>query len=131
MLDYSADVGYVDEITAISTADTGSMTEKTREMAKIAAKMPYSSEMVEDASIALNWFRTKAQQYILNKVDSEIFAGDGNDTTAPKHIYGLKVSEQLLVDVCGVLRTLCTTQVHQTLLLTICLPLCFLCLIAS
>ena len=65
------------------------MTEKTREMAKVAARMPYSSEMVEDASIALNWFRTKAQQYILNKVDSEIFAGDGDDTTAPKHIYGL------------------------------------------
>lgn len=89
---YTSNVGYVDEITAISTTDTGSMTEKPREMAKIAAKMPYSSEMVEDASIALNWFRTKAQQYILNKVDSEIFAGDGDDTTAPKHIYGLKVS---------------------------------------
>ena len=75
---YTSNVGYVDEITAISTADAGSMTEKYREMAKIAAKMPYSSEMVEDASIALNWFRTKAQQYILNKVDSEIFAGDGD-----------------------------------------------------
>ena len=45
---YTSNVGYVDEITAISTADTGSMTEKTREMAKIAAKMPYSSEIVSD-----------------------------------------------------------------------------------
>ena len=44
---YTSNVGYVDELTAISTADAGSMTEKTREMAKIAAKMPYSSEMVE------------------------------------------------------------------------------------
>lgn len=89
---YTSNVGYVDELTAISTADAGSMTEKTREMAKVAAKMPYSAEMVEDTSMALNWFKTKAQQYILNKVDSELFAGDGDDTTAPKHIYGIKVS---------------------------------------
>lgn len=89
---YTSNVGYVDELTAISTADAGSMTEKTREMAKIAAKMPYSAEMVEDTSMALNWFKTKAQQYILNKVDNELFAGDGHDTTAPKHIYGIKVS---------------------------------------
>lgn len=89
---YTSNVGYVDEITAISAADTGSMTEKTREMAKVAAKMPYSAEMVEDASTALNWFRTKAQQYILNKVDNELFAGDGDDSIAPKRIYGIKVS---------------------------------------
>lgn len=89
---YTSNVGYVDEITAISTADTGSMTEKTREMAKVAARMPYSAEMVEDTSTALNWFKTKAQQFILNKVDSELFAGDGDDTTAPKRIYGIKVS---------------------------------------
>ena len=64
---YTSNVGYVDEITAISTADTGSMTEKYREMAKIAAKMPYSSEMVEDASIALNWFRTRHSNTFLTK----------------------------------------------------------------
>ena len=89
---YTSNVGYIDELTAISTADAGSMTEKTREMAKVGARMLYAAEMVEDTSTALNWFKTKAQQYILDKVDNELFAGDGNDTTAPKHIYGIKVS---------------------------------------
>ena len=87
---YTSNVGYVEELTASATADAGTIVEKTRELAKIAAKMPYSAEMATDASYALNWFRTKGSQYLLNKVDELLFAGEGNDATKPKEIYGIK-----------------------------------------
>jgi len=87
---YTSNVGYQTEITASSTADAATFTEKYREMAKIAAFVPFSKEIAEDMSYFLNWARTKGIQYLLSKVDELIFAGAGNDSTAVKEIYGIK-----------------------------------------
>ena len=80
-------VGYVEEITA--NADTASATEKSRKMAKVAAKMQMSAEMFEDlpqfASRLADQMRRKAELFI----DNKILDGAGNDATKPNEIYGL------------------------------------------
>lgn len=86
---YTSNVGYVEEITAQSTADAASATEKSRKMAKIAAKMQMSAEMFEDlpqfASRLAEQMRRKAELFI----DNKILDGEGNDATKPNEIYGI------------------------------------------
>lgn len=86
---YTSNVGYVEEITAQSTADAASATEKSRKMAKIAAKMQMSAEMFEDlpqfASRLAEQMRRKAELFI----DNKILDGEGNDSTKPNEIYGI------------------------------------------
>ncbi len=87
---YTSNVGYVGEGSANDTEDTGAETEYTREIAKISAKMSFTEEMFEDRSA----FATRLQNKLLFKtekfINSELVSGDGNDTDAKKHIYGLK-----------------------------------------
>jgi hypothetical protein len=86
---YTSNVGYVEEITAQSNADAASATEKSRKMAKIAAKMQMSAEMFEDlpqfASRLAEQMRRKAELFI----DNKILDGEGNDSTKPNEIYGI------------------------------------------
>lgn len=81
---------YVGEGNAVASANTGTLVEKYREMAKVGSKLEFTSEMVSDASYFLNWLRNQAQLAIQAKVDADVFGGDGADGTKPKHIYGIK-----------------------------------------
>ena len=85
----TSNVGYVEEITAQANVDTASATEKSRKMAKVAAKMQMSAEMFEDlpqfASRLADQMRRKAELFI----DNKILDGAGNDATKPNEIYGL------------------------------------------
>ncbi len=87
---YTSNVGYVTEGTGQATADTGTAVEKGREMAKISAKLPLTSEMLEDADYVASAFRTKLQEKSLLFTDGEAYDGDGSDGGNPKHIYGIQ-----------------------------------------
>lgn len=88
---YTSHCGYVGEGTGQATADTGTATEKSRQMAKISAKLPLTAEMLEDAEYLASALRMKLQENSLLFADGEIYAGDGADGGAnAKHIYGIK-----------------------------------------
>lgn len=87
---YTSNVGYVGEGTGQSTADNGTATEKVRAMAKISAKLPLTDELLEDADYIASAFRMKMQEKAMIFVDGEVYGGDGNDSTQPNHIYGIK-----------------------------------------
>jgi hypothetical protein len=95
---YTSAVGYVAENNAAGTDDAGVGQEKTREMAKISAKLPMSAETFED----LPQFAQRLVDQLLVKasyfVDSEIYSGDGNDATAKQHIYGIKTQGSTAFD---------------------------------
>lgn len=87
---YQSNVGYVGEATAQATADAMTAVEKTRAMAKASAKIKVTKEMTTDYS----YIASKLQNKMLTKgllfLDKELWSGDGNDSTAANHIYGLK-----------------------------------------
>lgn len=87
---YFANVGYMTELTGITTGDGASIEEKYRELAKVGAKLPFSREAATEMSYFVNWARTKGIESVLNKVDELIYSGVGADVTKPKEIYGLK-----------------------------------------
>lgn len=82
--------GYVGEFTAPATANSYSITGKIRQYAKIASFIEVSSELQDWYNQIYEWARTVAVRRILQKVDSLIWSGDGNDSSAKTHIYGLK-----------------------------------------
>ena len=81
---------YVGEGAAVANANTGTVTEKYREMAKVSSKLEFTSEVASDASYFLNWLRNQSILAINAKVDSLIWAGDGADGGKDNHIYGIK-----------------------------------------
>lgn len=87
---YTSNVGYVGEATAQATADAMTAVEKTRAMAKASAKIKVTKEMTTDYS----YIASKLQNKMLTKgllfLDKELWSGDGNDSTAANHVYGLK-----------------------------------------
>ena len=87
---YTSNVGYVGEATAQTTADAMTAVEKTRAMAKASANIKVTKEMTTDYS----YIASKLQNKMLTKgllfLDKELWSGDGNDSTAANHIYGLK-----------------------------------------
>lgn len=87
---YTSNVGYVSEGTGQATADTGTATEKTRQMAKISAKLPITEEMLEDANYIASAFRAKMVEKATLFVDGEAYDGDGSDGGSANHIYGIK-----------------------------------------
>jgi len=88
---YYANVGYADELTAITTGDGATIEEKYREIGKIAAKLPFSSESVSDMSYFVNWAKGEGLKSVLNYIDTLIYSGDGADGGSnTKKIYGLK-----------------------------------------
>lgn len=88
---YYSNVGYMTELTAITTGDGAAVEEKTREIAKVGAKLPFSSEVVSDASYFINWAKNKGVESVLNKIDELIWGGVGADGGAyTKNIYGIK-----------------------------------------
>jgi HK97 family phage major capsid protein len=87
---YTSNVGYVGEGTGQANADTATATEKTRQMAKISAKLPLTAELLEDADYIASAFRMKMQEKAMLFVDNEVYGGDGSDGVNPNHIYGIK-----------------------------------------
>lgn len=82
--------GYVGEFSAPSTANSYTVAGKLRQYAKIASFIEVSSEVADWYNQIYEWARTTAVRRILQKVDSLIWSGDGNDSTQKTHIYGIK-----------------------------------------
>lgn len=83
-------VGYVEELAENTNKSEVTFVEKQRQAAKIATYMEISSEVE-------NWFETlydfcvnEGERLILSDLDAKVWNGDGNDNTAPRHIYGIK-----------------------------------------
>lgn len=82
--------GYVGELTAPSTANVYSVSGKTRQFAKLASFIEVSQETTDWFNLIYQWARTTGIQRILKKADELIWSGDGNDTNAKTHVYGIK-----------------------------------------
>ena len=82
--------GYVGELTAPSTANAYSVSGKTRQFAKLASFIEVSQETTDWFNLIYQWARTTGIQRILKKADELIWSGDGNDTNAKTHVYGIK-----------------------------------------
>ena len=88
---FTDNTNYVNEGSAIGSADGASASEVTRGLAKIGAKLPFTREVATDLGYFLNWAREEAIAAIRNKVDYEILNGSGADTNSStkKLIYGI------------------------------------------
>ena len=90
---YYDNVGYVTELTALSTGDGATLEEKSRELAKVGAFLPYSEEVADDMDYFLNWAVNEGIESVLGKIDDLIYTGVGADGGAyTKNIYGLKTA---------------------------------------
>ncbi len=90
---FTDNTDYVAENNAPGTASSAALVEKTRKIAKIGAKLPFTRESSTDMSYFLNWAKNEAILAIRNKVDTEMISGagaDGGDNT--KKVYGLITS---------------------------------------
>ena len=97
-------VGYAGELDDVTDGATkinksyATVTDKTRGMAKIGARMAMSAEVFED----LGQFAQRAQAKLFAKIDlwldANILKGDGNDATLPKHIYGILTGQYTAFD---------------------------------
>ena len=90
-------VGYAAELADISTGQTiinqttATGTEKTRKLAKIAARMKMSAESFEDLPQFTQRLESKLIVKMDNWLDSKMWDGDGVDSTATdQHIYGIQ-----------------------------------------
>lgn len=98
---FTETVGYIGELTsAKGTLDGNKATvvEKTRKMAKIAARMILSAETFED----LGQFAQRLESKLLEKItlwlDAQILNGEGNDSTKPNEIYGVLTGQNTAFD---------------------------------
>lgn len=87
---YYSNVGYVSELTALTTGDGAELAEKYREVAKVGAFLPFSSEAMSDMSYFVNWAKNEGVKALLSKVDDLIWQGAGQDSVKPKEVYGIK-----------------------------------------
>ena len=87
---HTSGVGYVGEITAQTNVDGASATEKSRKMAKVAAKMQMSAEMFEDLPQFANRLADQMRRKVALFIDDKIYDGEGNDSTKAEEIYGIK-----------------------------------------
>lgn len=89
---YTDNTGYLEELAENKNKNTASLVGKYRELSKIGSYLPFSAEMAEDYGYFLAWVQSKAIEGIRNKLDTLLWEGDGDDTSHPQHIYGLKTS---------------------------------------
>lgn len=83
-------VGYVEELAENANRTDVVFTEKQRKAAKIATFMEISSEVENWFETLYDFCVTEGERLIMSDLDGKVWAGDGNDTTNPTHIYGLK-----------------------------------------
>lgn len=89
---YTSHAGYAGEGTAIGTDDTVSATEKTRQMAKISAKIKLTAEMFEDTDFITSQLQTQMASNAILYLDNQLYSGDGDDSSNQNHIWGLKAA---------------------------------------
>lgn len=88
---YASNVGYTTEGNAAGTDDIVSAAEKSRGLAKIAAKIKVTAEMYEDKSYIAQMLQTEMRNKAMQWLDEELFKGEGTDADGKKDkIYGLK-----------------------------------------
>ena len=89
-------VDYVAELAQNTNKSDVSFVEKTRQFGKLATWMKISTEFEDWFEQLYNYCVNEGRQMIENKLDTEIYAGLGNDTAnagtgaSPTKIYGLK-----------------------------------------
>lgn len=83
-------VGYVEELAENSNKSEVTFVEKQRQAAKIATFMEISSEVENWFEALYDFCVSEGERLILSDLDGKVWNGDGNDTTAPRHIYGIK-----------------------------------------
>ena len=86
----SKNVGYVEELAENTNKSDVTFVEKQRQAAKIATYMEISSEVENWFEALYDFCVNEGQNLIMADLDEKIWIGDGDDTTAPRHIYGLK-----------------------------------------
>lgn len=88
---FTDNTDYVGEGSEVGSADGASAEEKSRKLAKVGAKLPFTREVATDLGYFLNWAREEAITAIRNKVDTLLLSGQGADTndTTKKQIYGI------------------------------------------
>lgn len=87
---YTSKVGYVGEGQKNANLDEVSAVERYREMAKASARIKVTEEMFEDASYIASRISNQMMTKGMLFLDREIFSGNGDDSSNPNHIYGLK-----------------------------------------
>lgn len=82
--------GYVEELALNNNKSDVSVVEKTRKFGKIATFMQISTEVEDWFEQLYNYCLNEGVRIIEAKVDEEVLNGNGDDTTHPTHVYGLK-----------------------------------------
>lgn len=86
---YTNNADYVEELAA-ATDSKANASEVIRQFGKIATRLLLSSELNDWMGEIYNWAQNEAVEFINDKVDSEVWNGAGNDSSAKRKIYGLK-----------------------------------------
>lgn len=83
-------VDYVAELAANQNKSGSTFSEKFRQLGKIATYTEISSEAEIWFDELVNFVQNEGQRIVLNKIDTEIWQGAGDDTTYPNKFYGVK-----------------------------------------
>ena len=86
---YTNNADYVEELAAATDSEVAA-NEVIRQFGKIASRLLLSSELNDWMGEIASWAQGEGLEFINDKVDSEIWNGLGNDSTAKRKIYGLK-----------------------------------------
>lgn len=86
---YVANTGYAGEGVNAVTENSATATEKYRKMAKITAKQYLTAETFEDLPQFAQRLQEQLDSNAMLFLDKEILLGDGNDSTADQHVYGI------------------------------------------
>lgn len=81
---------YVGELAQNTAKSDVTIAPKTRLFGKLATLMRISTETEDWFEQLYNYCVNEGVRLIEQKLDAEIYGGDGNDSTATTHIYGLK-----------------------------------------
>lgn len=81
---------YVGELTQNTNKSDVTVTAKTRLFGKLATLMRISTETEDWFEQLFNYCVNEGTRLILDKLDTEILSGNGDDTTNTTHIYGVK-----------------------------------------
>ena len=83
-------VGYVEELAENTNKSEVTFVEKQRQAAKIATYMEISSEVENWFEVLYDFCVNEGERLILADLNEKVWKGDGDDTSAPRHIYGIK-----------------------------------------
>ncbi|MFZ4798264.1 MAG: phage major capsid protein [Bacteroidia bacterium] len=89
-------VAYIGELADATTAVDGStvsMSDKTRKMSKIVGRAIVSNDSFEDLSQLAQRVQSNLMQGMELWLDQKIWDGEGNDSTKPTEIYGVKTNQ--------------------------------------